>query len=256
MDHLKRVEEEFTKQADTFDRYAAQAGGNVAELMADAIGPAGDGAVLDVACGPGAVTAAVAERASSVTAFDATPAMLEKARQRCAKAGLDNVAFEQGDAAAMPFDDGRFDGVVTRLAIHHFTEPAKILAEISRVLRPGGTLVVADVIASEDTGEAALHNAIEIIRDPSHIRMLPATELTAAVTGAGFDIAAEETWDKWREFEEWMGIANDPQRVGPLRTVIRALAEDGRTAGIGLSIEDEKIVFFHRWTLITARKPA
>ena len=256
MDHLKRVEEEFTKQAETFDKYAAQAGGNVAELMAHAIGDAGKGAVLDVACGPGAVTAAVAERATSVTAFDATPAMLEKARQRCAKAGLDNVTFEQGDAAAMPFDDGRFDGVVTRLAIHHFPDPAKILAEISRVLRPGGTLVVADVISSEDAAEAALHNAIEIIRDPSHIRMLPATELTAAIAGAGFEIANEETWDKWREFEEWMGIANDPQRVDPLRTVTRALAEDGRTAGIGLSIKDEKIVFFHRWTLITARKPA
>lgn len=255
MDHLKRVTEEFTRQAETFAASASINDKQVVQRIADATGEAGTGRVLDLACGPGIVTAQLAERAAEVVAFDATPEMLRRARERCEKAGLSNVAFEQGDAEALPFDDASFDGIATRLAIHHFAHPDRVIAEMFRVLRPGGTMVIADVIVSEDQGEAALQNAIEIIRDPSHIRMLPESELLSSVKSAGFAILSEDGWDKAREFEEWMGIVNDPQRVGPLRTVARALAEEGRTAGMGLSIDDGKIVFFHRWRLIAAQKP-
>ncbi len=256
MDHLKRVEEEFTRQADTFDAHAVKADDQVAARFQEAMGSAGSGTVLDVACGPGVVTAALAGKAQAVTAFDATPAMLEKARKRCAEAGLQNVQFKQGNAESLPFDSGAFDGVVTRLAIHHFPDPKRVLKEIFRVLRPGGTVVIADVVASEDAKEADLQNAIEIIRDPSHIRMLSASKLDALIVDTGFEIRSDSTWDKSREFEEWMGIANDPQRVWPLRTVVRALAEEGRTAGMGLSIEGDEIMFFHRWRLIVAERPA
>ena len=144
MDHLKRVEEEFTRQADTFDAHAVKADDQVAARFQEAMGSAGSGTVLDVACGPGVVTAALAGKAQAVTAFDATPAMLEKARKRCAEAGLQNVQFKQGNAASLPFDSGAFDGVVTRLAIHHFPDPKRVLKEIFRVLRPGGTVVIAE----------------------------------------------------------------------------------------------------------------
>ena len=255
MDHLKRVEDEFTRQAETFSAYASIAGGDVITRFQEEIGEAATGTLLDVACGPGAVSAALAPKAESVTAFDATPAMLEKARERCEAAGLVNVTFEQGAAESMPFADGAFDGAVTRLALHHFVDPTVVLKEIRRVLRPGGVLVIADVVVSEDAAEADLQNAIEILRDPSHIRMLPLTELNAAVEGSGFAIESGTVWDKDREFEEWMGIVNDPQRLNPLRTVARALAEEGRHAGMGLAIEDEQLVFFHRWVMIRARKP-
>ncbi|MEC9185470.1 MAG: hypothetical protein VX930_14440, partial [Pseudomonadota bacterium] len=60
-----------------------------------------------------------------------------------------------------------------------------------------------------------------------------------------------------REFEEWCGIANDPQRIGPLRTIARALAKDGRHAGFGLSVKNQdELVFYHRWRLIVSDKPA
>ena len=60
--------------------------------------------------------------------------------------------------------------------------------------------------------------------------------------------------DDPREFEEWMGIVNDASRASPLRAVVRALANAGASAGMGLSVEGEKIRFFHRWNLIAARK--
>lgn len=129
------------------------------------------------------------------------------------------------------------------------------MSEIFRVLRRGGHFVIADVISSEVAAESELQNAIEILRDPSHVRMLPGSELMSLVKDAGFDIESLTTWDKPREFEEWIGIVNDPSRVPPLRSVVRALASAGASAGIGLSLEGKEIKFVHRWNLIAARKP-
>jgi ubiquinone/menaquinone biosynthesis C-methylase UbiE len=96
MDHLKRVADEFTRQAQNFDHWAAKA--DDPSRFGAALGEARRGRLLDVACGPGVVTAALAPEASSVTAFDATEPMLEKAKARCTKAGFNNVAFRSGDA--------------------------------------------------------------------------------------------------------------------------------------------------------------
>jgi hypothetical protein len=75
------------------------------------------------------------------------------------------------------------------------------------------------------------------------------------VRGTGFAIESLTTWDKPREFEEWMGIVNDASRIPPLRAVVRALANAGVTAGMGLSLDGDQIRLFHRWNLIAARKP-
>ena len=255
MDHLKRVTDEFARQAATFDSWAEKTDEQVVARFQTALGEAGHGDLLDIACGPGVVTAAIAPKAASVVALDATQQMLEKAKARCAKAELRNVVFKRGNAEDLPFDDAQFDAVVTRLAVHHFADPQRALDEAFRVLRPGGAAVIVDVVSSEEAGESDLQNAIERLRDPSHVRMLPASELDTRMVRSGFQGIETTTWDKGREFEEWMGIVNDSARVEPIRTIVRALAEDGRTAGMGLSIENGQIVFFHRWRLLRARKP-
>jgi ubiquinone/menaquinone biosynthesis C-methylase UbiE len=255
VEHIKRVTDEFGRQAQTFDNWAEKADDQVVARFRTALGEAGQGNLLDVACGPGVVTAAIAPGAALVVAFDATEQMLEKAKARCAKAGLINIDFKRGDAENLPFEEAQFDGVVTRLAVHHFADPQRALNEMFRVLRRGGTAVIVDVISSEDAGESDLQNAIERLRDPSHTRMLSAPELDACVARAGFRDIEHATWDKSREFEEWMGIVNDPARAEPIRTIVRALAEAGRTAGMRLSIKNDQIVFFHRWRLLKARKP-
>jgi ubiquinone/menaquinone biosynthesis C-methylase UbiE len=256
MDHIERVRQEFSRQADAFAASAAITDEQLTARLVDAVGPAAEETILDVACGPGIVTAAMARHARQVVAFDLTPEMLAKAEQRCAKAGLTNVLFKEGTASELPFAENAFDGVVTRLAIHHFSEPSRVFNEMFRVLRPGGRLVVADVVSSEDADESALQNAIEVLRDPSHVRMLPCSELVSMVRAAGFALEAEDTWQKPRRFEEWMGIVNDPERVAPLRVIVTALARAGVRAGIGLSLSGGDVVFFHRWQMIRARKPA
>ncbi len=256
MDHLKRITDEFTRQAQTFEVWAENVDADVGARFGAALGKAARGRLIDVACGPGVVTAALAPNSAAVVAFDATAEMLEKTKARCAKAGLSNVAFESGDAEKLPFADAEFDGAVTRAALHHFANPQRAIDEMFRVLRPGGVAVFADVISSENADESRLHNAIERLRDPSHVRMLPASELDSDARRAGFRDLQAATWDMNRELEEWLDIVRDPDRVEPIRTVIRTLAEASRSAGIGLSISEGRVVFFHRWRFLKAVKPA
>src|ERR1700688_3362780 len=163
LDHENRVRDEFTRQAETFSASAAITDTALTQIFVTALGEAAKGSVLDVACGPGILSAAIAKSARDVVAFDLTPEMLKKATQRCA--GLANVSFREGNAAELPFADARFDAAVTRLSVHHFDRPSRVIEEIFRVLRPGGSFVIADVISSELPAEAELQNAIEILRD-------------------------------------------------------------------------------------------
>jgi ubiquinone/menaquinone biosynthesis C-methylase UbiE len=254
MDHLQRVQQEFTRQASRFATAAAVTRDDLVRRFVDAVPVSADAVALDVACGPGIISAALAPRVRELVAFDLTPEMLSQARQRCTSAGLSNVRFRQGSATAMPFADSSFDAVVTRLSLHHFQHPAQPVAEMARVLKRGGALVVADVSSSEIAEESALHNAIEILRDPSHVRMLPESELLGLISGAGLVVEHHTHWDEAREFEEWVRIVDDPDRVSPVRTVVRTLAQLGQHAGTGWSLADGKIVFFHRWHLIVAKK--
>jgi ubiquinone/menaquinone biosynthesis C-methylase UbiE len=255
MDHLEQTRSEFTRQAAQFATSAAITAAELTARFVDAVEGGPEATVLDVACGPGIVTVGIAAKAKAVVGFDLTPEMLRQAQDRCAKAGRSNVTFQQGSAAALPFPEHSFEGVVTRLSVHHFDAPQAVLAEMARVAKPGAQLVLADVISSDDARASELHNAIEILRDPSHVRMLPVAELRALITGAGFTIETESTWDQTRKFEEWAAIVDNSQRIGPLRVIVDRLAQAGEHAGFGLKVTDGAVGFFHRWHLVTGRKP-
>lgn len=255
MDHLQRVQQEFTRQARTFAAAPEITDAALTRRFVDALGSAATGRILDVACGPGIITLAVAATAREVVAFDLTSRMLESARQRCAAASRTNVSFVEGDAARLPFPADVFDAVVTRLSVHHFREPAGPIGEMARILRPGGVCVFADVISSEDHREADWHNAIEVLRDPSHVRMLPLSSLCSLVTAAGFEIEEQTVLERPREFAEWMAITNDPARAAPLGVILSTLARHDETAGISLHAKADTLFFVHRWAMLCARKP-
>jgi ubiquinone/menaquinone biosynthesis C-methylase UbiE len=254
MDSQSRVREEFARQADSLAVAPAFTDAEVLEKIRAATGPTKTMRILDLGCGPGIVSAALAPHAKEVVAFDLTPEMLEKARQRGKEAGLTNLRFELGRAEQLPFADGSFAAVVTRLTLHHFPDPRQVMAEMVRVTRSGGKIIVADVLSSEDTDEAALHNALEILRDPSHLRMLSSSQLLGLITGAGLRVTATSTWEMQREFEEWIRITNAPERAKPLFTVMLTLARAGIHAGIDLRFDGKTILFTHRWLLVTAEK--
>jgi ubiquinone/menaquinone biosynthesis C-methylase UbiE len=102
--------------------------------------------VLDVACGSGEPSISMAVRlkgtGGEVTGMDMAGAPLEVARGRAQARGLDNVEFVQGDVHAMPFADASFDRVTSRLGVMFFSDLAKALGEMHRVLKPGGSVAL------------------------------------------------------------------------------------------------------------------
>ena len=106
---------------------------------------------------------------------------------------------------------------MTRLSIHHFLDPLIVLREVKRILKSDGVLVIADLISSEDPGEARLHNALEQLRDPSHIRMLPESDWLKVVNEAGFRVIATDRWLQQRQFGEWAAIVENARSLSRLK---------------------------------------
>ncbi len=218
-----------------------------------AIGQAKADHILDLACGPGIVAEAVAPQVRTVTGIDATPEMVRLAKERFKKAHLHNGRFKRASAERLPFGSGQFQQVITRGSFHHFTDVPAVLAQIRRVLRPEGRLIVADIVSSEDADESALHNSLEKLRDPTHVRMYSAANLLDILQFGGFQVVHHESWRQARAFPEWAAIVADPARTGPLENVMRALARAGQDAGIELHEESGELRFAHTWLLIVAK---
>ena len=129
----------------------AQAGSEIAvrDEYVSLLGVAPGQRVLDVGCGSGAVTRTLARQVApsgQATGVDASPAVLKVARELAAAAGVGNgVEFKQGDCRSLPFADASFDAVVAATTLSHVPDPARALAEMVRVTRPGGRVGVFDV---------------------------------------------------------------------------------------------------------------
>lgn len=114
----------------------------LAARIAGIVPPAGT--VLEVAPGPGFLSIEMARRGLNVRAVDISTSFVEIARRNATAEGV-QVQFQQGNASALPVETGSVDFVVCRAAFKNFSEPVKALAEMRRVLRPGGTALLIDL---------------------------------------------------------------------------------------------------------------
>ena len=103
--------------------------------------------VGDLGCGTGAVSEVLAPFVRRVIAVDGSSEMLDAAGERLA--GLDNVDLRSGDLEHLPIDDGSLDAATLILVLHHLPDPARVLAEVARTLRPGGRLLVVDMLSHD-----------------------------------------------------------------------------------------------------------
>ncbi len=182
-DHTDVIIDQFTRQATPFAEAPAMRDEKALRRLVEFSGVGAADSVLDVACGPGLVVAAFAKACRQATGIDLTPAMIGKAREHASALGLANAAFRVGDVTSLPFPDRSFSIVVSRFAFHHFADPLVVLREMARVA--SRRIVVADVTASDDPIRAVAFNRMEKLRDPSHTRALPLSELRGLFAKTG-----------------------------------------------------------------------
>ena len=241
--------EQFRRNLRAFARMSAlmssDADAQFLHYLVSISGVARDDRVLDVACGPGACALAFAARCRRAVGLDPSPELIARARMEAARAGARNAEFVAGEVERMGFRGGAFDAAVCRFAFHHFTDPARVFAEMARVVAPRGWMVVVDVTASEDRAKAAAHNELERLCDPMHVRMLAASEFERIFAAAGFAVAMKIARQSVSTFEEWTRFGDPPPGNIPLiRALLEDAADDDRP-GLGLQRDAGTIRLMH-----------
>jgi ubiquinone/menaquinone biosynthesis C-methylase UbiE len=245
-EQLGRIQAQFTRTADVYARMRQTADERSLDALVAIAAAPETARALDVACGPGFLTLALAKRCAEATGFDATDAFLALARAEAEQRGLRNVRFEQGDAEALPYPDGAFDLVTCRAAFHHFPRPERVLAEMARVTAPGGRVLVADMLGSEDAEQAELHDRIERLCDPTHERALPLSEWRRLFARAGLGVVREIPSKLEYALDEWIAHGAPEEAA---RQQIVALMEgslEGDRTGLAVRREDDGLHFTHR----------
>jgi SAM-dependent methyltransferase len=231
--HRDRILDQFTRQAVPFSTAPGIRDGAALQRLVDTSGAGADDEVLDVACGPGLVVCAFAPVVRHATGIDVTPAMLDRARTLAAEQGLVNVTWRQGEVLPLPFDDASFSIVVSRFAFHHFERPQAVLAEMRRVCRPGGRVVVYDLLSSDDPAKADAFHRLEMQRDPSHVRALTRGALAALFPAVGLPAPAIVDGSLPFVVEEVIGRSFPRPEDLPVIRATYAASVDGDTLGLG-----------------------
>lgn len=200
----QRVQEQFGATAQSYVTSPGHAHGDDLARMLELASPRGPEHMLDIATGGGHTALAFAPHVQSVVASDLTPAMLAAAEAFIRGRGAANVRFERADAEALPFADASFDLVTTRIAPHHFPNPARYVAEVARVLRPGGRFVLNDNMAPEDDELSAFIDCAEQWRDPSHVCNYRPSAWRGWIEAAGMRVEHVEPLQAKRyDFADW-----------------------------------------------------
>jgi ubiquinone/menaquinone biosynthesis C-methylase UbiE len=213
MEHDALVAQQFGATARAYLESETHSTGDDLELLAQEAAAIPKAAVLDLGCGAGHATFAVAPHAASVTAYDLTPEMLAVVEREAAARELPNIATVQGMAEELPFPEAHFDCVISRYSAHHWHDVPAALREVRRVLKPGGRVLLIDTAGGETPLLDTHLQAVEILRDPSHVRDYSAREWLALFREAGFTATLRNAWPLPIEFSGWI----ERQRTPPAR---------------------------------------
>lgn len=252
-DSLKdAVKRQFGAHAANYVTSSIHAKGGDLGLLPELAGLNGTQDVLDIATATGHTALALAPHTRRVIGVDLTVEMLTEARRQAELQGVSNVTFTEADAEQLPFPDGSFDVVTCRIAAHHFPQVEAFCREASRVLRPGGVLLIVDNVAPEDEEQDRFINALEKLRDPSHFREHRLSEWERYLAGAGLRFSVPHRFETKVELEGWMQRVSVPEPVAA--EIRQRLATAPAPVREVFRISDAGFVL-HK-AIIAGRKPA
>lgn len=254
-ENLEKINRSFEIQAPSFESkaYSFSKETYLKEVLA-CIQPHREDVVLEVAAGTCACGRAFAPLVQSVVCLDATASMLQIGRQEADRGGLHNLLFVKGYAQELPFLEGSFDIVFSRLAFHHFPDREPAFSEMVRVVKPGGRVVMIDMEAADEPLRET-EDAIERMRDPSHVRNLSKAEMKGLFAAHHLAVDLCETTQMPQRLESWLSLTKTPPDVR--QEVARRMQTEingGEKTGFMPYLQDNAICFHQRWVLISGHK--
>ena len=250
----RQIVDQFTRMAEPFARLPAHSTEESIRLIerAAAIGP--DDTILDLACGPGILACAFAATARQVTGIDLTPAMIEQARTLQRSRGLKNLDWYVGDVTSLPFADATFAVAFTRYSFHHLLDPKAVFAEMVRVTKGRGRVVLVDVYTSSRE-QAEAYDYVETLRDPSHVRALGFDELVGLFEDSGLRDVTTTTYGLDVGLEEILQASfTDPAAADEIRQIFAADLGCNRL-GVGARGVGGEVRFAYPTAILVGSKP-
>jgi len=223
-DHNALVVAQFGSRADAYVTSAVHAQGeDLADIVAMVRGHAG-ARVLDLGCGGGHVSFAVAPHVAEVVAYDLSVEMLAAVTAESASRGLANVSTQRGPAEALPFADASFDFTITRFSAHHWYDMQAGIAEARRIVKPGGTAAFVDVVAPAAAALDTFLQTVELLRDPSHVRDYTLDQWLRGLDRAGFDVRRTTARRLPLDYASWIARMQTPQVHSDAIRALHAIA--------------------------------
>jgi ubiquinone/menaquinone biosynthesis C-methylase UbiE len=225
------VQRQFAQVAANYSTSPVHAQGADLAVMVRAANFLGHERILDAGCGTGHTALAFAPHVQAVIAIDLTEAMLAQGRRLAHERGLTNIEFRVGDVEKLPCGATEFDGVVSRYSAHHWPHPQMALQEIQRVLRPGGQFILSDIVSFDDFTADTFLQAMELLRDPSHVRDHTVRQWLTMLQAAGFAAEIIAQGGVEIDFQAWVQrMATPALQVQVLQHLFDGAASEVRHA--------------------------
>lgn len=163
---------------------------------------AGDERVVDVGCGTGALAYALAPHVREVVGVDASEEYVAAATEHAPP----NCTFTVADATSLPFAYGEFDVAGCLRVLHHVRRPEIVVAELARVTRPGGRILLADQLGDVDPLRSLELDRFERARDPSHTRLLPDGDIRGFLEANDLVVTANVIVNEHRDLGRYLDL--------------------------------------------------
>lgn len=246
-EHVSVLRTEFERAAAHFN---ARTRGRFDDLGVVEFARVRDGeTVMEVGAGAGNFLSLFRDVAGGLVAIDLVEGMLRQAVDE-----MPEVSAVVADGNRLPVADASIDVVTSAQALHHIFRPVPVLAEMARVVAPGGRVLVVDQVSTEHFEESVVRNELEVLRDPSHAASRPPSAFRIMVRAAGLEILDERIVEGEQRLSKWMWPGEFPQeRIDAVRSFIE---RRGHETGMGFERDGDDWTFVRRRMMVLAAPSA